>query len=117
LSANQDKIQGSFIDGVEPTMETIQSYEYPNARPLFFYIKKSHIGVIPGIAEYASLMVSEDAIGDEGYLTEYGLAPMTEDLTDRTIESVEELLVMDLQSCVDKKHPLKELDGFGSACK
>jgi hypothetical protein len=42
---------------------------------------------------------------------------MTEDLTDRTIESVEELLVMDLQSCVDKKHPLKELDGFGSACK
>ena len=117
LSANQDKIQGSIIDGVEPTMETIQSYEYPNARPLFFYIKKAHIGVIPGIAEYASLMVSEDAIGEDGYLTEYGLAPMTEDLTDRTLESVEDLVTMDLQSCAEKKHPLKELDGFGSACK
>ena len=117
LSANQDKIQGSIIDGVEPTMETIQSYEYPNARPLFFYVKKAHIGVIPGIAEYISLMVSEDAIGEDGYLTEYGLAPMTEDLTDRTLESVEDLVTMDLQGCAEKKHPLKELDGFGSACK
>ena len=117
LSANQDKIQGSIIDGVEPTMETIQSYEYPNARPLFFYIKKAHIGVVPGIQEYALLMVSDDAIGEEGYLTEYGLAPMTEDLTDRTIEAVEELSTMDLQACADKKHPLKELSGFGSACK
>ena len=117
LSANQDKIQGSIIDGVEPNMETIQSYEYPNARPLFFYVKKAHIGVIPGIAEYVSLMVSEDAIGEDGYLTEYGLAPMTEDLTDRTLESVEDLVTMDLQGCAEKKHPLKELDGFGSACK
>ena len=83
----------------------------------FSFIKKAHIGVIPGIAEYASLMVSEDAIGEDGYLTEYGLAPMTEDLTDRTLESVEDLVTMDLQSCAEKKHPLKELDGFGSACK
>ena len=98
-------------------METIQSYEYPNARPLFFYIKKAHIGVVPGIQEYASLMISDDAIGEDGYLTEYGLAPMTDDLTERTIEAVEELSTMDLQACADKKHPLKELSGFGSACK
>jgi phosphate transport system substrate-binding protein len=117
LSANQDKIQGSLIDGIEPTMDTIQSYDYPNARPLFFYIKKAHIGVIPGIQEYALLMVSEDAIGEDGYLTEYGLAPMTEDLTDRTIEAVEDLEVMDLQACYEKTHPLKEYSGFGSACK
>ena len=117
LSANQDKIQGSIIDGVEPTMETIQSYEYPNARPLFFYIKKAHIGVIPGIQEYALLMISEDAIGEDGYLSEYGLAPMTDELTERTIEAVEDLVVMDLQACAEKIHPLKEFSGFGSACK
>ena len=117
LSANQDKIQGSIIDGVEPTMETIQSYEYPNARPLFFYIKKAHIGVIPGIQEYALLMISEDAIGEDGYLSEYGLAPMTEELTERTIEAVEDLVVMDLQACSEKMHPLKEFSGFESACK
>jgi phosphate transport system substrate-binding protein len=98
-------------------METIQSYEYPNARPLFFYIKKAHIGVIPGIQEYALLMISEDAIGEDGYLSEYGLAPMTEELTERTIEAVEDLVVMDLQACSEKIHPLKEFSGFGSACK
>ena len=117
LSANQDKIQGSIIDGVEPTMETIQSYEYPNARPLFFYIKKSHIGVIPGIKEYASLTISEEAIGEDGYLTEYGLAPMTEGLTDITIDNVENLVAMDLEKCANKDHPLKNEQGFGSACK
>ena len=69
-------------------METIQSYEYPNARPLFFYIKKAHIGVIPGIQEYALLMISEDAIGEDGYLSEYGLAAMTVELPERTIEAV-----------------------------
>ena len=98
-------------------METIQSYEYPNARPLFFYIKKAHIGVVPGIQEYALLMVSDDAIGEDGYLTEYGLAPMTEDLTDRTIEAVEELSTVELQACVDKKHPVNVLSGVGSACE
>ena len=117
LSSNQDKIQGSFIDGVEPTMATIQSYEYPNARPLFFYIKKAHLGVIPGIAEYASLMVSDDAIGEYGYLTEYGLAPMTTDLTDRTVDAVTNMQAMDLVKCANKEHPLKSYEGFGSACK
>ena len=42
---------------------------------------------------------------------------MTEDLRVRTIEAVEDLSVMDLQACANKKHPLKDLSGFGSACK
>ena len=49
-------------------------------------------------------MVSEDAIGEDGYLTEYGLAPMSEDLTDRTLESVEDLVTMDLQGRVENIH-------------
>jgi hypothetical protein len=62
-------------------------------------------------------MISEDAIGEDGYLSEYGLAPMTEELTERTIDAVEDLVVMDLQACSEKTHPLKEFSGFGSACK
>jgi hypothetical protein len=62
-------------------------------------------------------MISEDAIGEDGYLSEYGLAPMTDELTERTIEAVEDLVVMDLQACAEKIHPLKEFSGFGSACK
>jgi hypothetical protein len=42
---------------------------------------------------------------------------MTEELTERTIEAVEDLVVMDLQACSEKMHPLKEFSGFGSACK
>jgi hypothetical protein len=76
---------------------------------LYSFTSKKHILAYTRYSEYASLMVSEDAIGEDGYLTEYGLAPMTEDLTDRTIEAVEDLSTMDLQACADKKHPLKDL--------
>ena len=62
-------------------------------------------------------MISEDAIGEDGYISEYGLAPMTEELTERTIEAVEDLVVMDLQACSEKMHALKEFSGFESACK
>ena len=57
LSNNTDKVKASKIDGVEISMEGIQDYSYPIARPLFFYIKKAHIGVIPGIMEYAKEFV------------------------------------------------------------
>ena len=79
LSANQDKIQGSIIDGVEPTMETIQSYEYPNARPLFFYVKKAHVGVIPGIQEHLKEFTSKKAMSNRGYLAKIGLVPLASD--------------------------------------
>ena len=49
LANNEDKIAASKIDGVEISMEGIQDYSYPIARPLFFYIKKAHVGVIPGL--------------------------------------------------------------------
>ena len=76
LDQNRDKVQGSIIDGVEPKFETIADNSYPIARPLFFYVKKAHIGVIPGIKEYLSEFTSEKTWGDEGYLTDRGLIPM-----------------------------------------
>jgi phosphate transport system substrate-binding protein len=51
LENNSDKIQAAKIEGVEISLETIQSYEYPIARPLFFYVKKAHIKVIPGLVK------------------------------------------------------------------
>jgi phosphate transport system substrate-binding protein len=44
------------MSGVAPSTETIASGEYPVSRPLFFYVKKAHIGVIPGLKEYASVL-------------------------------------------------------------
>lgn len=76
LDQNRDKVQGSSINGVKPEFETIADGKYPVSRPLFFYVKKAHIGVIPGIKEYLSEFTSGKSWGDEGYLSDRGLIPM-----------------------------------------
>ena len=76
LDQNSDKLQGSVVDGVEPTFENIADGKYPVSRPLYFYVKKAHIGKVPGIKEFVDAFVSEQTIGDEGYLTDRGLIPM-----------------------------------------
>jgi len=78
LESNMDKIQAADIEGVEITIDNIQDYSYPISRPLFFYVKKAHVGVIPGLKEYVEEFVSEDAIGDEGYLIDAGLVPLAD---------------------------------------
>ena len=75
LDQNADKIQASSIDGQAPTFETIADGKYPVSRPLFIYVKKAHVGVIPGIAEYLTEFTSERAWSEEGYLAEKGLIP------------------------------------------
>lgn len=78
LDQNSDKIQGSEVDGVIPTFDNIASGAYPVSRPLYFYVKKAHMGTIPGIAEFLAEFSSEMAWGPEGYLTDRGLIPMPE---------------------------------------
>lgn len=78
LDQNADKIQGSRVDGVPPTFENIASGEYPVSRPLFFYIKKAHAEVIPGIKEYVAEFTSERAWGNDGYLADAGLIPLSD---------------------------------------
>ncbi|MGV6802750.1 MAG: substrate-binding domain-containing protein [Ruegeria sp.] len=70
---NTDKLKVATMSGVEPTTESIAAGEYPVSRPLFFYVKKAHIGVIPGLKEYAEFFVSDDMAGPDGPLAEYGL--------------------------------------------
>ncbi|MEJ2395150.1 MAG: PstS family phosphate ABC transporter substrate-binding protein [Candidatus Thiodiazotropha sp.] len=76
LDQNADKVQGSLIDGEAPTFEKIADGSYPVSRPLFFYVKKAHVGKIPGIEAYLAEFTSEKAWGDEGYLADKGLIPM-----------------------------------------
>ena len=75
LDQNSDKVHGALIDGVEPTFETIADGSYGVSRPLYFYVKKQHIGVVPGIEEYVDLFMSDQMIGAEGTLSEQGLIP------------------------------------------
>ncbi len=76
LEQNEDKLHGSKVDGVAPEFELIANGKYPLSRPLFFYVKKAHVGKIPGIREYIAEFTSEKAWGDEGYLVDKGLIPM-----------------------------------------
>ncbi len=79
LDQNSDKVQGSKIEGVEPEFDLIAEGEYPVSRPLYFYVKKAHVGVIPGMAEFLAEFTSDKAWGEEGYLTDKGLIPMPDD--------------------------------------
>ena len=76
LDQNYDKVQGSYIDGVAPEFEAIADGSYPVARPLYFYVKTAHVGVIPGIEDYLTEFTSEAASGEFGYLTDRGLIPL-----------------------------------------
>jgi len=75
LEENLDKLKGAVVDGVSPTYDSVASGKYPASRPLFIYVKKSHVGVIPGIAEFIAEYTSEKALGEEGYLADKGLIP------------------------------------------
>ncbi len=84
---NTNVLQAATMSGVEATTDTIASGEYPVSRPLYFYVKAAHIGVIPGLQEYASFFVSEDMAGPDSPLAEYGLVSDPE--LEATQESVD----------------------------
>ncbi len=79
LDQNEDRVQGSIVDGVEPTFENIADGKYPVSRPLYFYVKKAHAGMVPGIKEYIREFTSDKAWGEEGYLVDKGLIPMPDE--------------------------------------
>ena len=70
---NTDKLKVATMSGVVPSTESIAKGEYPVSRPLYFYVKKAHIGVIPGLKEYIEFFVSNDMAGPDGPLAAYGL--------------------------------------------
>ncbi|WP_342071063.1 substrate-binding domain-containing protein [Yoonia algicola] len=70
---NTDKLKVATMSGVEPTTETIAEGVYPVSRPLYFYIKAAHIGVIPGLQEFANFFISDEVAGPSGPLASYGL--------------------------------------------
>lgn len=98
LEQNADKVQGVSIDGVEPTFDEIASGDYPVARPLYFYVKKAHVGVIPGLREYLAEFTGEAASGEFGYLTDNGLIPLSADEHAAVAARARELAELDLAS-------------------
>jgi len=76
LDQNTDKVKGAAVDGSEPTFDSIADGSYPVSRPLYFYVKKAHVGVIPGLRDFLMEFTSDRAWGDYGYLSDRGLIPL-----------------------------------------
>lgn len=91
LDQNLDVLQGAQVDGLYPTFDNIASGEYPVSRSLYLYVKTQHIGVIPGMLEFIQEMTSEGTFGEEGYLVDAGLIPLTEQERDQVRVDLENL--------------------------
>ncbi len=73
LEENSGKLKGVAINGVMPTYESISSFKYPGARPLYIYIKNAHANAIPAVRAFAAEFTKESAFGPNGYLRKAGL--------------------------------------------
>jgi phosphate transport system substrate-binding protein len=78
LDSSRDKIQAAQIEGKTISLESIQSYEYPIARPLFVYFKREHFDIVPGLEGFMKAYISTKAMGKRGYLSDLGLVPLDE---------------------------------------
>ncbi|MEQ1576213.1 MAG: substrate-binding domain-containing protein, partial [Hyphomicrobium sp.] len=94
LEENTAKVKGVKMGGIEPDYDTISTGKYPVSRPLFIYIKKQHVGVIPGLKEFVAEYGSTKAIGEDGYLSKKGLVPLPKADFDATAKIANELAVM-----------------------
>ncbi len=89
LEENSASLKGATVDGVEPTFEAIADEEYPVSRSMYFYVKKGHIDVVPGIMEYVEEFISANT--PDGYLVDYGLIPVSDDIAEQNETAAEEL--------------------------
>ncbi len=89
---NTDKLRVATMSGVVPSVDSIASGEYPVSRPLYFYVKKQHIGVIPGLKEYIEFFVSDDMAGPDGPLAAYGLVSDPELAATQAAVAAEEVM-------------------------
>ena len=94
LEQNMDMVQGAMISDVTPVFETISDGSYPISRALYFYIKKQHVGIIPGVAEYAKAFINPEATGENGYLIERGLIPMDKKEHQSVMDAVHSLEIL-----------------------
>jgi phosphate transport system substrate-binding protein len=88
---NSDKLRVATMSDVKPTLETVAEGKYPVSRPLFFYVKKAHLGVIPGLKEYVEFFTSEKMIGEDGPLANYGLVPLPKKEFDELQKQVKDM--------------------------
>jgi phosphate transport system substrate-binding protein len=96
LDQNSDTMQGSIVGGIKPEFEEIASGNYPIARSLYFYVKKEHIDLIPGITEFMKEFTEDDTWGEDGYLVDKGLIPMSENSRKEWAKKINGLMPLEM---------------------
>lgn len=94
LEENLASVKPAVIEGSQPTYDSISSGDYPLSRPLFFYVKKAHVGVIPGLAEFVAEFTSEKAWGPEGYLVDRGLIALPDEERSKAAQAAKKMAPM-----------------------
>ena len=94
VEQNGNAIKDIPVDGVEATYDSIADGSYKVARPLFIYVKKQHVGTIPGMAEFVAEYVSDKAIGEDGYLADKGLVTLPGEEADKTRAVAKDMTVL-----------------------
>ena len=89
------KIQGAKIEGFAPEYDAISSGEYGVSRSLFVYVKKAHIGTVPGIQEFMTEYTSGKAMGEDGYLADKGLIALPEEEASKVRTTVANMTPLD----------------------
>jgi phosphate transport system substrate-binding protein len=85
---NKAQLHSLPVEGVEPTYHSIAVGEYAMSRSLYLYVKKAHLGLIPGLTEYLAEFASDSASGYSGYLIEAGLLPLIEEERDELARQI-----------------------------
>lgn len=93
LESNADKLQGLTMGGVAPSYDSIANFTYPGARPLYIYVKKAHVGAIPGLKEYVAQWTK--AWAKDGALAKAGMISMTADLQAKNAKIAADLTNLD----------------------
>ena len=98
LEENSSKLKGIAINGVQPTYQTISSFQYPGARPLYIYVKNAHARAIPAIRAFVAEFTKESAMGPKGYLAQHGLIAAPNNVRARSQQAARTLAPLNLAS-------------------
>lgn len=94
LQANSNALQGSAVGGFTPDFDHIVSGNYPVSRTLYLYVKKAHLKNLPSIKVYMKQFVSPRAVGENGYLLDRGLIPLSKESRKEVQRIVSEEIVL-----------------------
>jgi phosphate transport system substrate-binding protein len=89
LEENAQTVNGVPVAGVAPTYQTIASGQYPGARPLYLYVKKQHIGAIPGLQEFLNTYAT--LWNPDGPMVKRGLIAAPDDVRTKAAAQVKAL--------------------------